>query len=97
MRNTLITLLGIDNGDNEALANLDLLIYLCTDEAVNFTNNTADNLEALITMMVQERWSKLDSMGVSSASYSGVSETYVTDYSEAVQRLIRSKRKLKVV
>jgi hypothetical protein len=98
MKDKLIQLLDIDSSDTEALTKLELLIDICTEEAVAFTNQTdTDELQNLILLMVSERWNKIGYEGFSSYSYSGVSESLLEDYSLTVQRMIASKRKLKSV
>jgi hypothetical protein len=44
--------------------------------------------------MVIEKYNRLGNEGVQSISYSGINETYESDYSEAVQKLLRSKTRL---
>lgn len=97
MKEQLIALLGIDSSDSKALAMLDLLIDICTDEAAAYTNQEAENLSSLIKLMVIERYNKLGNEGLSSVSFSGISENYLDDYSASLVRLLQSKRRVKVL
>lgn len=90
------SLLDISNTDTSALNKLDILIDICTEEAKAYTNQTDETvLRTLIIPMVCERWTKIGSEGLSSASFNGVNESFLDDYSQTVQRLLRAKRRLR--
>lgn len=98
IKDTLSSLLDIPQTDTSALAKLELLIDICTEEAKSFTNQTDNEvIQNVVIAMVSERWSKLGSEGLNSASFNGVNESFIEDYSLTVQRLLRAKRRLKVI
>lgn len=98
MFDKIIQLLGISKEDTEALDLVDTLIELCTDEALVLTKEKEPKrLEDLIIKMVCERYNTIDYFGISSTSYSGVSQQFYDGYSEAVKSLIRAKRHLVLI
>ena len=87
---TLKTLLQIDDSQDVLLGTL---IEQCSEEYLRRTHQSVAD-EAVVNAMVMERYNKLGTEGVQSISYSGISESYDSDYSEATQKLIRSKTRL---
>ncbi|MBQ2086158.1 MAG: phage head-tail connector protein [Oscillospiraceae bacterium] len=90
---TLRTLLQIDPTDTEATARIQALITICENQYLNWTHQTTAD-ENTVTAMVIERWNKFGNEGLSSISYSGISEAYSSDYSDEVKRMIRSHTRL---
>lgn len=90
---TLKTILQIDY-DQDIL--LDALIEQCTQEYLDRTHQREAD-ESIVNAMVIEKFNRLGSEGIQSIGYSGISESYTSDYSEAVQKLIRSKTRLVVI
>ena len=88
---TLKTLLQITDTSQDAL--LTTLIEQCSAEFLSRTHQ-AEADESVVTPMVIEKYNKLGNEGVQSIGYSGINETYESDYSEATQKLIRSKTRL---
>ena len=98
MYDKIIQILSISEDDTSALDLIQTLVEICSDEAVAFTHEKdTEKLEELIIRMVCERYNTLDYAGISSVSYSGVSQSFHSDYSDAVRRLMASKRHLKLV
>lgn len=98
IKETLISLLDIAQTDTSALTKLDLLIDICTEEAKAFTNQEDNEIiKNVVIAMVCERWNKLGSEGISSASFNGVSENFIDGYSQTVQSLLRAKRRLRLL
>ena len=87
---TLRTILQIDDSQD---ALLFTLIEQCSAEYLSRTHQTEVD-DHVVNAMVVERFNRLGNEGVQSISYSGIGETYESDYSEQVQRLIRSKTRL---
>ena len=87
---TLKTLLQIDDSQ-EGL--LNTLIEQCEAEYLRRTHQ-AEADEPIVTKMVIEQYNRLGNEGIQSISYSGINETYESDYSEQTQKLIRSKTRL---
>lgn len=88
---TLKTLLQITDTSQDAL--LSTLIDQCSAEYLSRTHQTEAD-EDITTAMAIERYNRLGAEGIQSIGYSGISESYDSDYSEAVQSLIRSKTRL---
>lgn len=88
---TLKTILQISDNSQDAL--LDVLIEQCEAEYLSRTHQEEAD-ENIVNKMVIETFNRLGNEGVQSMSYSGISETYESDYSEATQKLIRSKTRL---
>ena len=88
---TLKTLLQIEDTSQDAL--LTTLIEQCSAEFLSRTHQ-AEADESVVTPMVIEKYNKLGNEGVQSIGYSGINESYESDYSEATQKLIRSKTRL---
>lgn len=88
---TLKTLLQIEDDSQDEL--LGVLIDQCSEEYLSRTHQ-ADTDASIVNAMVIERYNRLGNEGVQSFNYSGINETYESDYSEKVQRLIRSKARM---
>ena len=87
---TLKTLLQIDESQDELLGTL---IEQCSEEYLRRTHQDVVD-ESIVNAMVMERFSRLGSEGVQTISYSGISESYESDYSETTKALIRSKTRM---
>ncbi len=88
---TLKTLLQIEDNSQDTL--LTTLIEQCEAEYLSRTHQIETD-ESVVNPMVIEKYNRLGNEGVQSIGYSGINETYESDYSEAVQKLIRSKTRL---
>ena len=88
---TLKTLLQIEDNSQDAL--LTTLIEQCSAEYLRRTHQSETD-DSVVNPMVIEKYNRLGNEGVQSIGYSGINETYESDYSEAVQKLIRSKTRL---
>ena len=88
---TLRTLLQISDSSQDIL--LTALIEQCEEEYLRRTHQDEAD-ENIVNAMVVEKFNKLGNEGVQSMSYSGISESFESDYSETVQRLIRSKARM---
>ncbi len=49
--------------------------------------------DSIIVRMVQHRWGQLDGAGLASQSYSGASETFLTDWPEDLKRAMHRFRR----
>ena len=87
---TLRTLLQIAYSQD---ALVHTLIEQCEAEYLRRTHQVEAD-DSIVNAMVIEKYNRLGNEGVQSISYSGINETYESDYSEAVQKLIRSKTRL---
>ena len=96
MLNIIKLLLGISGTEQDEL--LNALIDLCEQEALDYTHRTmATELSYVVISMVVERYNKLGSEGITSRSFSGVSESITDNYSEAVIHQLNLKRKIRVI
>lgn len=87
-------LLNIKGSSKDEL--LLLLIELCKAEAVDLTHSDEydSSLDGCVTYMVIERYNRLGNEGVTSTSYTGISESFLDGYSDNTMKLIRRHRKL---
>lgn len=78
---------------------LTLLINQCKMIATDYCNleEYDDALDEIVKVMVCERFNKLSADGISSQSYSGVSESYTDDFSPMIYKSLRKHRKLRTV
>lgn len=88
---TLKTLLQIEDTAQDTL--LETLIEHCTDEYLRRTHQTETD-ESIVNAMVMERFNRLGNEGIESVNYSGIGESYLSDYSAQVTALIRSKTRM---
>ena len=87
---TLKTLLQIDSTQEDLLAALH---EQCEAEYISRTHQKEVD-ENIVAEMVIERWNRLGNEGLGSINYSGINETWYSDYSDRVLRLIRSKTRM---
>ena len=87
---TLKTLLQIDDSQDVLLGTL---IEQCSEEYLRRTHQEVAD-ESIVNAMVMERFNRLGTEGVLTISYSGISESYDSDYSETTKALIRSKTRM---
>ena len=87
----------LTNCDNTQV--LNLLINQCKSIATAYCNleEYDDKLDEAVKVMVCERFNKLSAEGISSQSYSGISENYTDDFSPMIYKSLRKHRKLKTV
>ena len=88
---TLKTLLQISDNSQDAL--LEVLLDQCEEEYLRRTHQTEADSPIVIEMTV-ERYNSLGNEGIQQMNYSGISETYFTDYSDKVVKLLRSKTRM---
>lgn len=89
-------LLNINSSDKDPL--LTVLIEQAIDEAVNYTHNEdIAALHSCISNMVVYNYNRLDTLGVDSENYSGVTFNYSSDYPDSIMRQLNAKRKIRLV
>lgn len=78
---------------------LQLMLDMAEAEVLDYTKRDAiDNaLESIIIQLVLMRINKIGAEGIASQSYSGVSESYLTDMPSDILRVLNSKRRIRVV
>ena len=87
---TLKTLLQIDDSQDVLLG---ALIEQCSEEYLRRTHQSVVD-EAIVNAMVTEKFNRLGNEGIQSMSYSGIAESYESDYSAQTTALIRSKTRM---
>lgn len=96
MLDKLKLLLGINDTSKDSL--LNLLLFQATTEAQNITNNPDTLiLEPSIIKMAVYQYNRLGTEGLTSESFSGVSNSYQTDYPEPILRELKAHRKIRVI
>ena len=80
----------------------DELITLCYEMSIGeieaYCNRTADKeLEMIAQKMTIIKLNRMNSEGLQSQSFSGVSVNYIDGYPEDIQTVLNRKRKIKVV
>jgi hypothetical protein len=88
---TLKTLLQISDNSQDTL--LQTLLDQCEAEYIRSTHQSEADAPIVIEMSI-ELYNKLGNEGISHMNYSGITETYFSDYSDKVVKLIRSKTRM---
>jgi len=94
---TIKSIIGISGTEQDAA--FQFLIEDCKAFAMEYCNleEYSDKLDNIVVRMVLERRSQMGNEGISSVSYAGASETYLTDYSESIYKALRKHRRLKTL
>lgn len=97
MINKIKILLQIPSTDNTKDALLEVLLEDCMDEAVNFCglNEYEYKLDSAVSKMVIQRYNQRGAEGITSQSYSQVSESYLNGYSSDIMNILKKFRKVK--
>lgn len=91
------TMLG-DAASNYTDAQINLSIKQATAEVESYCNRKLDTeLEACVEKIAVIKLNRMNSEGLASQSYSGVSESYIDGYPAEVLAVLNRKRKIKVV
>ena len=91
-----ILLGGSANNYSDALLNLAIKLSLAEAEA--YTKRPVDNeLELIALRIAVIKLKTLDTEGLVSQSFSGVSESYIDGYPEDIMMILRNKRKIKML
>lgn len=88
---TLKTLLQISDTSQDTL--LQSLLDQCEAEYLRRTHQTVAD-DPIVVEMAVERHNTLGNEGITQMNYSGISETYFSDYSDKVVKLLRSKTRM---
>ena len=93
-----IKLLLGDAAGNYTDAQISLAYRLALAEVEAYCKRDADSvLELCAQRITIIKLNRLNTEGLVSQSFSGVSENYLNDYPEDIQMILRGKRKIKVV
>ena len=87
----------LTNCTDEAL--LTILIDECKDTAFNYCNMSEydSKLDYIVKSMVCEKYNRLYSEGLNSKNYSGISESYLDDFSPAIYTALKKHRKWRFI
>ena len=93
-----IKLLLGDAASNYTDAQISLALRLALAEVEAYCKREADAvLELCAEKMAIVKLNRMNTEGLASQSFSGVSEQYLDGYPEDIQMILRGKRKIKVV
>lgn len=93
-----IKLLLGEAASNFTDAQIGLCYKLALAEVEDYTNREADaSLELIAERIAVIKLNRMNSEGLASQSYSGVSEAYIDGYPADIQAVLNRKRKIKVV
>ena len=83
---------------NYTEAQIGLALKLALAEVEAYTNRTLDyELEIVALQIAKIKLNRLDTEGLSSTGFSGVSESYIDGYPDEIRAILNRKRKIKVV
>lgn len=90
-------LLG-DRADNYSDAQISLCLKMAQSEVEEYCNRELDiALEMVAQKIAIIKLNRLDTEGISSESYNGVSQSYIDGYGEDIMAVLRKKRKIRVI
>lgn len=93
-----IKLLLGDAADNFTEAQINLAYKLALAEVEDYCNREADTaLELVAERIAVIKLNRLNTEGLASQSYSGISESYIDGYPADIQAALNRKRKIKVI
>lgn len=97
MLNNIKLLLGLNLGNVEKDAILNVLILNAKDEATAFCGLGVYDakLDSTVQKMVVQTYRKMGAEGITSQSYSDVSESFNDGYSDDVMRILKRYRKVR--
>lgn len=91
------TMLG-DAVNNYTDAQINLSIKQATAEVESYCNRELDaELETIVERIAVIKLNRLNTEGLASQSYSGVSESYIDGYPADIMAVLNRKRKIKVI
>lgn len=90
-------LLG-ETANNYTEAQMRLYLRLAIAEVEEYCNRDLDyTLELVALQIAKIKLNRIDTEGLASQGFSGVSESYIDGYPDEIQKVLNRKRKLKVV
>lgn len=86
------------SADNYTEAQLGLAIKLAIAEVEDYCNRELDySLELIALKIAVVKLNRLNTEGLASQAYSGISESYIDGYPADIQAALNRKRKIKVI
>ena len=90
-------LLG-DSASNYSDAQISLAFKMAISEVETYCGRETDNaLELIAEKIAVIKLNRLNTEGLASQSYSGVSESYIDNYPAEIQAVLNRKRKIKTL
>ena len=90
-------LLG-ESASNYTDSQISLALKLALGEVQVYTKRELDyDLELVAMKIAIIKLNRLNTEGLASQAYSGVSESYIDGYPEDIQMILRAKRKIKII
>ena len=87
-----------ETADNFTEAQMGLALKMAIMEVEEITKRELDySLELVALQIAKIKLNRLDTEGLASQSFSGVSETYLDGYPQEIQDILKRKRKIKVI
>ena len=84
--------------DNFTDAQIGLALKLALAEVEAYTKRSLDyELEMVALEIAKIKLNRLNTEGLASTGFSGVSESYIDGYPDNIKQVLNSKRKIKVV
>jgi hypothetical protein len=91
------TMLG-EAASNYTDAQINLSIKQATAEVKSYCNRDIDEeLESIVERIAVIKLNRMNTEGLASQSYSGVSESYIDGYPADIMAVLNRKRKIKVI
>lgn len=89
----------LELADNSQDAILEEMIMIAQEEALAYTNRTKyiPSMDTAVVLMVVEKYRRLGTEGLTSQSYSGVSESFQTQYGQNVLSLLSRFRYVRIL
>ena len=93
-----IKLLLGEAADNYTDAQINLCLKMAIAEVEAYTNRDADaTLELIAQKIAIIKLNRINTEGLASQSFSGVSESYIDGYPDDIKTILNRKRKLKTL
>ncbi len=87
-----------ETADNFTEAQMGLALKMAIMEVEEITKRELDySLELVALQIAKIKLNRLDTEGLASQAFSGVSETYLDGYPQEIQSILKRKRRIKVI
>ena len=97
MLDKLKLILSINDNTKDGL--LALILDIVIQEFLDYTNreDLPDGANAVVIQMAVIQYNRIGSQGLTSQGYSGVSESYLSDYPDNIRKQLNRYRKIKAI
>lgn len=87
-----------ESAENFTDAQIGLCLKMALAEVESYTKRSLDyELEMVALAIAKIKLNRLNTEGLTSAGFNGVSESYIDGYPEEIKQVLKRKRKIKVV